>query len=223
MFISKKMKIEIYYLNTKISTEISKNIQVKDLINDLKKYLNSTDSNFVLLDSDQKQLKETDTITNDKTKNSLTFYLIKSSIKKNALINSDIKDKPKEDLKMNQLIMKCTGAKRALNIKNCGSAIQTRLGFFDLIDNRNNQNEEGGNNAFERLINLLQLLEENEINNPGSRDGQMGNNAPVEADERSLRELQDMGFAEDRARQALINSRNDINRATELLLGEEGD
>ena len=223
MFISKKMKIEIYYLNTKISTEISKNIQVKDLINDLKKYLNSTDSNFVLLDSDQKQLKETDTITNDKTKNSLTFYLIKSSIKNNALINSDVKDKSKEDLKMNQLIMKCTGAKRALNIKNCGSAIQTRLGFFDLIDNRNNQNEEGGNNAFERLINLLQLLEENEINNPGSRDGQMGNNAPVEADERSLRELQDMGFAEDRARQALINSRNDINRATELLLGEEGD
>ena len=223
MFISKKMKIEIYYLNTKISTEISKNIQVKDLINDLKKYLNSTDSNFVLLDSDQKQLKETDTITNDKTKNSLTFYLIKSSIKNNTLINSDVKDKSKEDLKMNQLIMKCTGAKRALNIKNCGSAIQTRLGFFDLIDNRNNQNEEGGNNAFERLINLLQLLEENEINNPGVRDGQMGNNAPVEADERSLRELQDMGFAEDRARQALINSRNDINRATELLLGEEGD
>ena len=223
MFISKKMKIEIYYLNTKISTEINKNIQVKDLINDLKKYLNSTDSNFVLLDSDQKQLKETDIITNDKTKNSLTFYLIKSSIKKNTLINSDMKDKPKEDLKMNQLIMKCTGAKRALNIKNYGSAIQTRLGVFDLIDNRNNQNEEGGNNAFERLINLLQLLEENEINNPGSRDGQMGNNAPVEADERSLRELQDMGFAEDRARQALINSRNDINRATELLLGEEGD
>ena len=223
MFISKKMKIEIYYLNTKISTEINKNIQVKDLIYDLKKYLNSTDSNFILLDSDQKQLKETDTITLDKTKNSQTFYLIKSSIKKNALINSDIKDKSKEDLKMNQLIMKCTGAKKALNIKNYGSAHQTRLGIFDIIDNRNNQNEEGGNNAFDRLINLLQLLEENEINNPGLREGQMGNNAPVEADERSLRELQDMGFAEDRARQALINSRNDINRATELLLGEEGD
>ena len=32
--------------------------------------------------------------------------------------------------------------------------------------------------------------------------------------------MKDMGFAEDRARQALINSRNDINRATEILLGE---
>ena len=223
MFISKKMKIEIYYLNTKISTEINKNIQVKDLINDLKKYLNSTDSNFALLDSDQKLLKETDTITNDKTKNSLTFYLIKSSIKKNALINSDKKEKPKEDLKMNQLIMKCTGAKRALNIKNYGSANRPGLGIFNLIDNPNNQNDPGANNAFDRLINLLQLLEENEINNPGLRDGQMGDNASVEADERSLRELQDMGFAEDRARQALINSRNDINRATELLLGEEGE
>ena len=223
MFISKKMKIEIFYLNTKIITEINKNIQVKDLLNDIKKYLDSKDSNFVLLDSDQKKLKETDIISIDKTKNSLTFYLIKSSIKKNALINSDKKEKPKEDLKMNQLIMKCTGAKKALNIKNYGSANQQRLGIFELMDNQNNQNEAGGNNPFERLINMLQILEEIEINNPGARDGQMRNNAPVEADERSVRELQEMGFAEDRDRQALINSRNDINRATELLLGEEGD
>ena len=223
MFISKKMKIEIFYLNTKIITEINKNIQVKDLINDIKKYLDSKDSNFVLLDSDQKKLKETDIISIDKTKNSLTFYLIKSSIKKNTLLNSDKKEKPKEDLKMNQLIMKCTGAKKALNIKNYGSANQQRLGIFELMDNQNNHNEAGGNNPFERLINMLQILEEIEINNPGARDGQMRNNAPVEADERSVRELQEMGFAEDRARQALINSRNDINRATELLLGEEGD
>ena len=223
MFISKKMKIEIFYLNTKIITEINKNIQVKDLINDIKKYLDSKDSNFVLLDSDQKKLKETDIISIDKTKNSLTFYLIKSSIKKNALINSDKKEKPKEDLKMNQLIMKCTGAKKALNIKNYGSANQQRLGIFELMDNQNNQNEAGANNPFERLINMLQILEEIEINNPGARDGQMRNNAPVEADERSVRELQEMGFAEDRARQDLINARNDINRATELLLGEEGD
>ena len=51
----------------------------------------------------------------------------------------------------------------------------------------------------------------------------MNNNAPVEADEKSLRELQEMGFPEDRARQALINARNDINRATEILLGETGE
>jgi len=223
MFISKKMKIEIYYLNTKITTEINKNILVKDLISDLKKYLNSTESNFVLLDNDHKKLKDTDTITYDKGKNSLTFYLIKSSINKNALTHSNKKEKPKEDLKMNQLIMKCTGAKKALNIKNIGSANQQRLGIFELIDNRNNQNEAGANNPFDRLINILQILEEYDINNAGANDGPMRNNAPVEADERAVRELQDMGFAEDRARQALINSRNDINRATELLLGEEGD
>ena len=49
------------------------------------------------------------------------------------------------------------------------------------------------------------------------------NNSPIEADEKALRELKDMGFPEDRARQALINSRNDINRATEILLGEGGE
>ena len=32
-----------------------------------------------------------------------------------------------------------------------------------------------------------------------------------------------MGFPEDHARQALINSRNDLNRATEILLGEGGE
>ena len=38
-----------------------------------------------------------------------------------------------------------------------------------------------------------------------------------------LNELKDMGFPEDRARQALITSRNNMNRATEILLDEEGE
>ena len=169
MYITKKMKIEIYYMNTKITTEINKNIQVKDLINELKKYLNTTDSNYVLLDSEQKQLNELATITHDKNKKSLTFYLIKPTVKKNALKNSDKKEKSKEDPKISQYIMKCTGAKKALNIKNNMSSNQQRAGILELLEHRNNH-EGQENNAFDRLLNLLQLLEE--FDHPGNRDDQ---------------------------------------------------
>ena len=45
----------------------------------------------------------------------------------------------------------------------------------------------------------------------------------VEVNEDYVKQLHEMGFPEDRARQALINSRNNINRATEILLGETGE
>ncbi len=210
------MKIEIYYQNSKLTTEIKKDTLVKDLIYNLKQYLKTENSNFILFDSEQNKLKESDSISINK-QNKLTFYLMKSSINKNNLINLDQKEKLTENLNINQLIMKCTGAKKLIE-KPQGN---NRVGLLELIDNRNNR-QGRDNNAFERLINILQLLDDN--NQIIFREEPIvNNNNPVEADEQALRELQDMGFPEDRARQALINSRNDINRATELLLGEGGD
>ena len=122
---------------------------------------------------------------------------------------------------MNELIMKCTGAKKPL-VK---PPPPSRLGgLLEIIDNRNNNpnNGPGRDNAFERLINILQAFED--YNQFGRNEPlNNNNNNPVEADEGALRELQEMGFPEDRAREALINSRNDVNRATEILLGENGD
>ncbi len=215
------MKIEIYFLNTKLTTEIKKDILVKDLLNDLKEYLNTNDSNFILLDNKHVQLRETDIIS-IKNKTQLTFYLIKSSLNKNNLINSEKKDKQIEKMSKEQLIMSCTGAKKPLDMKKMPPIPNNRFSLLELFDNRNN--EQGGeNNAFDRLLNILQVLEEN--NQIGYRVGRINdnNNTQIEADENALRELQDMGFPEDRARQALINSRNDINRATELLLGDGGE
>ena len=210
------MKIEIYYHNSKLTTEIKKDTLVKDLIYNLKQYLKTENSNFILFDSEQNKLKESDNISINK-QNKLTFYLMKSSINKNNLINLDQKEKLTENLNINQLIMKCTGAKKLIE-KPQGN---NRVGLLELIDNRNNR-QGRDNNAFESLINILQLLDDN--NQIIFREEPIvNNNNPVEADEQALRELQDMGFPEDRARQALINSRNDINRATELLLGEGGD
>ena len=98
--------------------------------------------------------------------------------------------------------MKCTGAKKLIP--------KQRNNF----DNPN----QGRDMVFERLLNIIQVFEDLNI-----ARGDNDNDAPVEADEGALKELQDMGFPEDRARQALINSHNDINRATEILLGEGGD
>lgn len=210
------MKIEIYYHNSKLTTEIKKDTLVKDLIYNLKQYLKTENSNFILFDSNQNKLKESDIISINK-QNKLTFYLTKSSINKSNLINFEKKEKLTENLTINQLIMKCTGAKKLIEKPQENS----RVGLLELIDNRNNR-QGRDNNAFERLINILQLLDDN--NQMIIREEPIANNNnPVEADEQALRELQDMGFPEDRARQALINSRNDINRATELLLGEGGD
>ena len=216
------MKIEIYFLNTKLTTEIKKDIQVKDLLSDLKEYLNTKDSNFILFDNKHIQLKETDIISTKNAKQS-TFYLIKSSLNKNNLLISEKKEL-KEKLTMEQLIMQCTGAKKPLDIKKQMPLNPNhRLPLLELFDNRNN--EGGENNAFDRLLNILQVLEEN--NQIAFRIGQVNNNnndnTQVEADEQALQELKDMGFPEDHARQALINSRNDLNRATEILLGEGGE
>ena len=209
------MKIDIYFLNQKITTEIIKDIQVKDLIYNIKQYLTTENTNYILFDDKYNQLKETDTIST-KQKNQLTVYLIKSV--RNILTNTEKKD---NNIKMNELIMKCTGAKKPL-VK---PPPPSRLGgLLEIIDNRNNNpnNGPGRDNAFERLINILQAFEDyNQLgrNEPLNNN----NNNPVEADEGALRELQEMGFPEDRAREALINSRNDVNRATEILLGENGD
>ena len=213
------MKLEIYFLNSKLTTEIKKDTQVKDLLFDLKEYLNTTDSNFILYDKNHIQLKESDIISIKKEKQ-LVLYLMKSVPNKNTLTNIDKKDNLTQNLKATELIMKCTNANKSLDLKK-RIATNNRITLLDIFDNRNNE-PQGENSGFDRLLNILQVLEEN---NMGLRIGNINsnNNAPVEADEQALRELQDMGFPEDRARQALINSRNDVNRATDLLLGEVGD
>ena len=218
------MKIEIYFLNTKLTTEIKKDIKVKDLINDLKEYLNTKDSNFILFNKNHTQLKESDIISIKNEKQS-TLYLIKSNLNNKNLINSEKKEDKKQ---IEELIMNVTGAKKPIYMeKQMPLNPGNRFSILELLDNRNN-NQGGENNGFDRLLNILQVLEENNhiefrIGPVNNNINNNNNNIQIEADERALRELQDMGFPEDRTRQALINSRNDINRATELLLGEGGE
>ena len=214
------MKIEIYFLNTKLITEIKKDIQVKDLLYDLKQYFNDITSNFILFDNNSIQLKESDTISAKKGIQ-LKFYLIKTCSYKKNIILSDKKEKSNDTI--NNLIMKCTGANKPLDTKAQVPIYPNRFRFLDFVDNGNNNNPQE-NNPLDRLLNLLHAIEENnQIEIIGRPNNNNNNNIQIEADERALRELQNMGFPEDRARQALISSRNDINRATEILLGDSGE
>ena len=210
------MKIEIYFLNSKLTTEVEKDIKVSELLIDLKFYFKMKDANFILFDSNKKQLNESEIIKNKKN-SIMSFYLIKSNIQ-----NLQKVEKMNNKIPIQELIMKCTGAKKILEKKN--NLNERGLNFFEFLEHRNNENnnnQPGNGDSFDRLLNLIQFFQESGIR--PIRIQTNVNNGPVEADEKALRELQDMGFAEDRARQALINSRNDINRATEILLGEMGD
>ena len=195
------MKIEIYFLNSKLTTEIEKDIKVYDLLLDLKNYFKMRDTNFILFDSNKKQMKETDIISNKKN-SILSFYLIKSNIQ--IIPQNKNEEKKNKNTNISELIMKCTGARKPLEKKNIPG--DRNFSFFDFFNNGNNNNQqirENQNDSFDRLLNIIQFFQES-----GIRPGRIQNNTPVEADEKALRELQDMGFAEDRARQALINSGN---------------
>ena len=210
------MKLEINYLNTKLYTEIKKDIIIKDLLQDLKQYLNIKESNLFLFDKNFKKLNSTDNIKISKNNDTIILHLIKSSMKgkKNITDSKLNKEKDLNDLNIDQLIMKCTDAKKPLEKKQ-NDFDRNRFNFFEFLENRN-----PGNNRLNNLINLLQELDQNIIVINPMQNNNQNNNVQVEADENLLRELQDMGFPEDRAREALVNSRNNINRATEMLLGD---
>ena len=204
------MKTEIYLKNTKITTEIKTPIKVEDLISNIKFQIEfNTNSIFHLFDNNQKLLKETDLITpNNKDPNYIQkLYLIESPT------NMEQKNNNEGDLlineKLEKVIMKITDAKTVMKQSKESRENLRRL---------NNAED-----PFNRLLNLLQVLEENNqliINNIGIRAANDRENNNGEVNEDYVKQLQEMGFQEDRARHALISTRNNLNRATEMLLGE---
>ncbi len=63
---------------------------------------------------------------------------------------------------------------------------------------------------------MLQTLEERNLINIQI----MNQNNNIEPNETHVNTLKEMGFPEDRIRTALIRARNNINRATEILINE---
>jgi ribosomal protein L7/L12 len=194
------MKINIYYESKIYSTTIKNQISANTIIENIKNISNQKTQNFILLNESKIQISKTELIS-PKDKTTQNFYLIKQS---NNYIE---KEKEKEEEPIENMIMNATGAKIKL-IKKV-QQVPNRLNTFDPLLN-------GGNVG--RLLDLIQFLEERNMI-VQIRNNQEGNN--IEANENLVNQLKDMGFPEDRARDALIRSRNELSIATNILLGEE--
>ena len=199
------MKLDVSYKHYKLSSTITVPISIRDIILNVKQSLKISDINVNVIDESNEIIPESEIILPEKASNK-TLYLV---------------DKPKSIIKaqrpfektqsIEEMIMQVTGASEKLVVKK--PQITNGLDIFEQLS--------GGDSNLSRLISLLQNLEEQNL------DIRIRQNNPpqnVEPNENYVRELKDMGFPEDRARDALIRAGNDISRATDILLnGDEED
>ena len=204
------MKIEIKYENEILKSYSKKPISIKDIILNIKRKLNIKKYEILLVFNSKNNeiYEETDLLVpKEKEKNQIEcLNVIKINNKKN-IININNNNKPKENEPIEDLIMKITGASTKLK-----SQTQNPENSYNILERLGRENPNLGF-LFEMLQNLeqrnLQIQQIRQINR---------NNQPIEVDENLVNQLKDMGFTEDRARQALRQCRNNIERATEILL-----
>ena len=205
------MNIEIKYENEILKSNIKKPISIKDIILNIKKKYNIKKEELLLVFNSKNNeiYEETDLlIPNEKEKNKIeSLNVIKINNNKNNIININNNNQSKENEPIEDLIMKITGATTKLKSKT-----QNIDNSYNILERLGRENPNLGF-LFEMLQNLeqrnLQIQQIRQINR---------NNQPIEVDENLVNQLKDMGFTEDRARQALRQCRNNIERATEILL-----
>jgi hypothetical protein len=196
------MKIDIYFESKIYTTEINQPIQIKEIISNFQGFMGNPHSKLIILNN-KNEILENSQIINLQDEN-LTFYIIdKTKITLNDFNDYNIIE---NELPIEKLITKATDAK-----------IQLEKKKTDIRNNRLDFNQElqnGGNLG--RLLAMLQTLEERNLINIQI----MNQNNNIEPNETHVNTLKEMGFPEDRIRTALIRARNNINRATEILINE---
>lgn len=187
------MQLSIMFENKKLKTEIKAPTTIKDLKVSIQESINDKDSELILLSDKFEILGDLRNIDPEKDGKEMKLYLLlhkKYPEEKNMVVSSE----PIEDL-----IMKVTDATTKLTIKKL--QISHLNNPFEYLSSQ-------GSDLLQ-LINVLQNIEQRGIANQ---------NAPVIPNEDYVRNLEEMGFSADDARQALITARNDIERASDILL-----
>lgn len=235
------MKLHLIHDDNLLSTSITQDLNISDLFSNVKSYLKKENVDYVLLDENSNLLKPEDSIKVSSECDSKMFYLITMPNFKKTV--------QREPIEMEDIIMKATGSKEKLNKKKTStSRLQSdRLSFLQALTS----NQLGGSRVsqLEQIMALLNNVEslsqpvQVHINTGGSQVGgviQPGTSSqggivfpglgypsyqsqPVMPNENHMRSLQEMGFPEDMCRRALIAARNNINRATDILLNDELD
>ena len=188
MQINSKMEITIFYDEHSISITVNKSIKVSTLLNELKHYFNEINAQFSIVDEDRKALSPKTVINPNKPKRELFLFKIASYPKQKE---------NKDTTQIEKMIMNETKAKNLLkNVKYSKDSYDPKE-IIDLeakedIEEKNNNNLYGGNND--------------------------GINDSTNFNESNILTLRDMGFSEEQARNALIQARNNLNRATVILI-----
>ena len=182
------MEITIFYDEHSISITVNKSVKVSTLLNELKHYFNEINAQFSIVDEDRKALSPKTVINPNKPKRELFLFKIASYQKQKE---------NKDTTQIEKMIMNETKAKNLLkNVKYSKDSYDPKE-IIDLeakedIEEKNNNNLYGGNND--------------------------GINDSTNFNESNILTLRDMGFSEEQARNALIQARNNLNRATVILI-----
>ena len=186
------MRINLIYEELRILITTYKSISVDELCQNVKIFMNDKDSDYIIINEDNVPL-QSDEIINAEDKEEQTFFVLKRA----GIPEPQERDSEK---KIEDLIREVTGSKTTIKWvrKN-----KTQKDFIENVPFSENEN------MFEQF---LQRFFRNRNDNEESIDEQ------IDPDTNYVNQLIEMGFTEERAREALIHEGNDINRATEYLL-----
>ena len=197
------MKLNISYGSHSLSATVTSPITIQDITSSIKQTLNIPHTNLSVIDESNQILNTSEVILpqNDMTKN---LYII------NTLLSPSTQKVETSQPSIEDLIMQVTEASDKIVLNKKPTATNTSMNILEQLSNESN--------SLERLLNLLQGLESRNIQFRINNQQQ-----PLEPNENYVRELKDMGFPEERARDALIRARNNISRATDILLNGDDE
>ena len=197
------MKLNISYGSHSLSATVTSPITIQDITSSIKQTLNTPNTNLSVIDESNQILNTSEVILpqNDMTKN---LYII------NTLLSPSTQKVETSQPSIEDLIMQVTEASDKIVLNKKPTATNTSMNILEQLSNESN--------SLERLLNLLQGLESRNIQFRINNQQQ-----PLEPNENYVRELKDMGFPEERARDALIRARNNISRATDILLNGDDE
>lgn len=197
------MKLNISYGSHSLSATVTTPITIQDITSSIKQTLNIPNTNLSVIDESNQILNSSEVILpqSDSTKN---LYIV------NTLLSPSTKKIETSQPSIEELIMQVTGASDKIVLNKKPTVSNTSMNILEQLSNESN--------SLERLLNLLQGLESRNIQFRVNNQQQA-----LEPNENYVRELKDMGFPEERARDALIRARNNISRATDILLNGDDE
>lgn len=238
------MKINLILDNKILSTKINKHIKVKDIIRNLKNQkmnqIFEKETDYDIFDENL-SLLSADTQINYKENFEKNLFVV---VPVEKFESGENETKSEE---IDELITKVTGAKtkfKSIKQQPTRRPFDIRLQLIEQMANSINslgtvttenpmlQGRVNEINQFSQLLRnminddlILGNLGNVEFNtNTNSSNSQNRNTATqVLPDENLLKNLKEMGFPEDKCRTALIMSKNNITRATDILINDELD